>query len=236
MNKRKYKIIGSIFCHEDPVDTLIEMETAKKAGVDIIEIRYDTEQGTFRPDPMYYQHYPQMEIISTCMTKKDGGYSDGTLGEWASLLKEAVDLDTHYISVGLKQAKTQKGREVIGYTKKHLLDVGIMVADHGQSMPPKEKIIKTLEEEKTVGADIAKVAYEANNPEDVLEIIKATLYDLGIPKIMIAMGKYGKFWRAVSLVHPWNCWGMFASVGKSTAAGQLNVKEIKDILNILDKE
>lgn len=226
------RIIGSIFCQEDHTATLKEIDNAEKAGADIVELRYDTENGTYNPQRPHYLHWP-LEVISTCMTRDEGGFFDGTLDEWAALLKNAVDCGADYINIGLKQAKTEQGREVIKHISCYWGNVKIIIGDHGQSTPTKEEIIEALKEERAIGADIAKVAYNANNAEDVLEIMEATLYDLGIPKIMIAMDEYGKFWRAVSLCPPWNCWGMFASVGEATAPGQLSIKEIKEILDIL---
>lgn len=235
MFKEDYKIIGAIFCYANPLDTLRREEVAKAAGCNVIELRYDTKERAITPDSLHFAYLQNrgIEIISTCMTKEEGGHFEGTLDVWAVLLKKAINHGTNYISIGLEQSKTKIGKEVIEHAKKH--EVKIIIGVHGQNMPSEKEIIETLKEIKAAGADIAKVAYKANNPWDVLEIMKATLYDLDIPKIMIATGELGKFWRAVSLLPPWNCWGMFAYIDKPTGEGQLSVEELKEILEILTK-
>ncbi|HDL74894.1 MAG TPA: type I 3-dehydroquinate dehydratase [bacterium] len=224
------RIIGSIFCQENSIAINEIIEDIKKAGeVCIIEIRHDTKEGSFEPHPDFYMH--GLEVISTCMTIDEGGYFDSTLEQWKELLKLTIDYGTQYIMIGLGQAETEQGKELIQYAKER--NVKVIIGVHSQKTPSAIAIITTLLKIREAGADIAKVAYIANKPKDVIEVMKASLYNLGIPKIMIAMGKFGKFWRAVNLIHPWNCWGMFASIKEATAPGQLSVKDIKDILKIL---
>lgn len=227
--EKNKRIIGTMFCPGNYKDFIEEIDFAKAQGADMIEIRFDTEEKIHEPNATYYGE--GLEAISTCMRTDEGGYFTGSLDDWAMLLTIAVNCGTEYISISLKQAGTKQGKKLIAYARAH--KVKIIISVHIKNMPSERKIVGILKEIELVGADVAKIACEAVFHDDVLKIMKASLHGLSIPKIIIAIGESGKFWRAVSLIPPWNCWGMFAYIKKPTGKGQLSVKELKKILDIL---
>lgn len=224
------KIIGAVFCEKEEEDYIIVqkvLDNAKEEGADVIEFRYDTKEGTCKLNSALY--HTVLETISTCMTKEEGGFFDGTPEEWANLLKETVDCGTDYISIGLEIAKTEQGKSVMEYAKQK--NVKVIVGEHKQEMPSIKEILDSLDASENVGTDIAKFAAMAENPEEVEILKEAALYDLGIPKIMIAMGPHGSDFRIDCLKPPYNCWGSFGAIGKATAPGQRRIKEMKKNLD-----
>lgn len=222
------KIIGAVFCEQDHKYKEVHKlrDKAGEEGADAIEFRYDTEKGTCEPYQSLY--WTNLETISTCMTKEEGGFFNGTFEEWANLLKETIDCGTNYISMGLEMAKTEQGKSVMEYSK--LKNVKVIVGEHKQEMPSIREILDILEDEEKVGADIAKFAAIAKNQGE-LDVLKSVAkYELGIPKIMIAMGEEGSDFRVDCLKPPYNCWGSFGAIGKPTAPGQRGIKEMKENL------
>lgn len=200
---------------------------AIRDGAELIEWRLDLNEETpYNPyaDIRLYQRLHKVDIkaITTCMTKAEGGNFSGSDEELAVILNGPIHNGTDYITAGLEFARTKLGAEVIERAKN--LNVKVIVSKHGQKMPETAEIIKIFEEEKALGADIAKAAFRAENLDDVKKMKEAAWHDLGIPNIAIAiaMGEPGKLWRVISLLR---CNLNYFAVGEATAPGQLSVRE-----------
>lgn len=179
----------------------------------------------------------KFEIISTNMTKAEGGDFDGSPKEWATVLRKTIAFHTDYVTVGTNMAKTEEGNGLCKYAAKN--DVKIILSHHDQNnMPDPAALIEILEGKRYIAEQldvpfIAKVACMANKPEEVLYMMEATLHEMTdvngkqVPKIMIAMGLHGSNLQVFSLTHPLNCHLNYFAINqqKRTAKGQLTVKQ-----------
>jgi 3-dehydroquinate dehydratase-1 len=111
----------------------------------------------------------------------------------------------------------------------------LILSYHNFKMTPEEAFIKEkflLAE--NYGADVAKVAVMPKTMEDVLDFMKYTLSiqkQLGIPMIAISMGELG----VISRLFGWMCGSQltFAIGEKSSAPGQIPIKEMQTVLDLL---
>lgn len=124
----------------------------------------------------------------------------------------------------------------------HAAGVKVICSSHDfTGTPPQEELTARMEQMRSAGADIAKLAVMPHRPEDVLELLTATTQmrqaHPELPLVTMSMGALG----AVSRL-----WGeamgsamTFASAGKSSAPGQLEldlVNQVLDALRLADHE
>ena len=87
-----------------------------------------------------------------------------------------------------------------------------------------------------IGADIAKVAFQANDYKDVINLMSVLLENVvGIPIIAVSMGEYGKISRILGPLL--GSYLTFASPakGREAAPGQLTVEELHTVFDMLKK-
>lgn len=118
----------------------------------------------------------------------------------------------------------------------HAAGVRVICSSHDFSgTPPRAELLARLEQMRQAGADIAKLAVMPRCREDLLELLSATTeMDRAhpeLPLVTMSMGALG----AVSRL-----WGeamgsamTFASVGKSSAPGQLELDLVNQVLDAL---
>jgi 3-dehydroquinate dehydratase-1 len=168
------------------------------------------------------------------MPSSEGGKFTGTEEERIETLFEAVRY-ADYISLELSTKK--EPRERITYEAR-MRDTKIIATYHDHKKTPKAKEIKDiLKKEKNTGADIAKVAFQANDYGDVMNLMGVLLEnDAGIPVIAISMGEYGKISRILGPLL--GSYLTFASParGQEAAPGQLTVEELHKVFEILGKK
>ncbi|TMT02264.1 type I 3-dehydroquinate dehydratase [Apilactobacillus kunkeei] len=117
----------------------------------------------------------------------------------------------------------------------HQHDIGVIISHHDlkhvlgeASMIDKFKLMENHH------ADIAKIAIMPTDEKDVLELINASLFakqQLQIPLISMAMGEKGM----ISRIMPSHFGSSvsFGSLDKSSAPGQINVTDLRRIINLL---
>ncbi len=111
--------------------------------------------------------------------------------------------------------------------------IGVIISYHDFSKTPERKeILRIIEKEIKAGADYAKVAFKANSPADVLELLRIT-HEMSkkTDVISMSMGELGRISRIASPFFGSKI--TYAAVGKSTAPGQLSFEETKRILESL---
>lgn len=114
---------------------------------------------------------------------------------------------------------------------------GIVIASshNFDSTPARDEMITTMRRMQALDADILKIAVMPNNKQDVLLLLSATEEMTRVyadrPVITIAMGADGQISRVAC--EAFGSSVTFGAVGKQSAPGQMNVKNLSEILQRL---
>lgn len=120
---------------------------------------------------------------------------------------------------------------------KKIHDAGsrVITSNHDfQKTPSVEEMVRRLTRMEELGADVAKLAVMPTCPQDVLNLLQATVSAdalLSIPLVTMSMAKQGVVSRLAG-----NLTGSamtFAAVGQTSAPGQIPVEEMERILRVL---
>lgn len=178
----------------------------------------------------------EIPILFTFRIKCEGGNRDISFEDYSKLLIEAskmkdvdlIDVQTFFESseniIKLVNKIKSNGTFVIG--SYHNFDMTL----------PKNELLEKMKKMQKIGVDIVKTALMPNNKHDVIELLDATLtmkekYS-DRPLVTMSMGKDGVVSRICG-----ECFGSditFAAVGKTSAPGQIEAKDLKRILEVLD--
>ncbi|MCR4403652.1 MAG: type I 3-dehydroquinate dehydratase [Firmicutes bacterium] len=113
--------------------------------------------------------------------------------------------------------------------------VSVILSYHNfRTTPSKREILGIVKEEVKAGGNIVKFAVTPRHPRDVLVALDATWEAkemTGLPVISMSMGEMGKYSRVVGPLY--GCDLTFASLGRASAPGQIDVREIRYLLNSL---
>ncbi|KEH90966.1 type I 3-dehydroquinate dehydratase [Clostridium novyi] len=118
----------------------------------------------------------------------------------------------------------------------HDEDVKVVMSNHDfHKTPPKEEMISRLVKMQELGADVTKIAVMPKGSSDVLTLLEAT-NDMKIkyaktPFITMSMKGVGMISRISGEV--FGSAVTFGASKKASAPGQLQVKELKEILNVV---
>ncbi|KEI04897.1 type I 3-dehydroquinate dehydratase [Clostridium botulinum] len=121
----------------------------------------------------------------------------------------------------------------------HSNKIKVIMSNHDfDNTPKKEEIISRLLKMQELGADITKIAVMPKCSSDVLELLKAT-DDMKVkyadrPFITMSMNGQGVISRISGEIFGSSV--TFGAVKKASAPGQLNIKELKGILEIMHKQ
>ncbi len=204
-------------------DILKAIRTAKEA--DLIEIRAD---GLKDPSPQRVESLlkiiksiTKQPVILTNRKDTEGGAFAGTEEERIDILLECLsdaDIVDIEFSAGRRDEVIKKAREE---------GTRVIVSYHNfESTPDYQEIMNIIKEEFKAGADIAKVAVNANSREDVLTLLLATIDGTKLGEVCtIAMGVYGKISRIAAPIFGSSI--AYGYVTRETAPGQLSVSELK---------
>lgn len=178
----------------------------------------------------------EMPILFTFRTACEGGECAITDEEYVRLnqaLARSGDID-------LVDTELFRGDAVAGeiIAQAHACGVKVIASNHDfEKTPEEDEIVGRLRKMEALHADIAKIAVMPQSDRDVMTLLAASVRaksgEVSCPVITMSMGKSG----AVSRV----CAGFsgsavtFASAGKASAPGQIEVSEMAKILEILQK-
>ena len=152
-----------------------------------------------------------------------------------AILKEAVAHGADYVDVELNISEDMR-RELLSMIGDHDNRTQLIISHHDFSKTPSARRLKEIFRETVkAGAGIVKIVTLARSPEDNLRLLSLIPYARRRKRAIIAfcMGEEGRISRVMapllgSLL-------TFASLqeGSESAAGQLTVGEIREILRIL---
>jgi 3-dehydroquinate dehydratase-1 len=218
---------------------LNDLKTLKFFDYDLVELRID-----------YYENVEDFSkvidllkkirknytkpLLFTFRTKDEGGMHEMSEEKYFSLNQHIIEsglIDLVDIEL-LRNEELIKGTISLAKNK----DVKVIMSNHDFSKTPsKEEIVSRLVKMQEYDADITKIAVMPNCEEDVLTLMAATLEmkkEKGDrPFITMSMGSLGVVSRLTGQLFG-SCL-TFASLNKSSAPGQINVKYAREILNSL---
>ncbi|WP_182201282.1 type I 3-dehydroquinate dehydratase [Paraliobacillus salinarum] len=171
-------------------------------------------------------------IIFTFRTVNEGGNTSLDLCTYKALYQAVIE--TNYIDlidIELFLASSIRD-ELIDYAKQN--NIRVILSNHDfKQTPPKQEIIHRLTLAQEKSADIAKIAVMPKTPADVLVLLDATYImkekHAQIPIITMAMGDLGILSRMTGEIFGSSV--TFASITESSAPGQMNIKELKEMLD-----
>lgn len=219
------------------MEILEQADKVKAAKPDLIEWRIDFFEDVTNFEKLnetadgLRKTLGDVPLLTTFRTKAEGGQLDLKTSEYFAICKQVIGFDaTDAIDIEWNHPADQV-REILDLADEMGI-VTIMSNHNFQKTPAKEVIVARLSEMETLGADVAKIAVMPNSPADVITLMEATnkaSQKMDQPIITMAMGDLGKISRVSG-----NTFGSsltFASVGKTSAPGQIPLTEMKTILN-----
>jgi len=222
------------------------LEAAKKAvesKADLIEWRADSlTEGEFDEDfhneilAKMREIIGEMPIIYTFRTLIEGGkeienekYKDLILSVANARITDIIDVEIFSFKL--------KARDIIDEIHS-FTNVKVIGSYHDfEGTPDTAELVYRLSVIDNCNADILKIATMPHKKKDVMRIMTATIltYTRPNPKpiISIAMGNMGRVTRLLggftgSAI-------TFASIGRSSAPGQMDIEEVREILTKLDE-
>lgn len=175
----------------------------------------------------------EMPLLFTFRTKNEGGEKEISFPQYGALLKEVaatgladlIDVEVYF-------------HEMIPELIAELKQMGIVVvgSNHDfEKTPQKREIIQTLGYMQFIGADIPKIAVMPQNERDVLTLLYATQEMVSQyadrPIITMSMAGLGSVSRICG--ETFGSAVTFGALKKSSAPGQIDVVELKKILETL---
>lgn len=213
------------------IKSLEEAIAAYGAGTDIIELRLDlVEHG--KTDEKFFKSFSgfaeksKKPIITTCRLDKEGGLcrEDDQIGLFEKSLHFSDYLDIELRSKNIDVIK--------GFCKD--FNKKLIVSYHDFEKTPSKNQIENIIDKCAVIGDISKVAFMPNDINDVflLEEITIEYSKKNIPIVSISMGDMGKISRICLPFY--GSMFTYAYAGEEKAPGQIYIKDLKNILRILE--
>jgi len=195
-------------------DVLSNLRKAQKEA-DIIEIWFDRIDDLNVDKLISISSKPILYKV----TKLNFGVIDNLLSEIKNISHIDFDLATD--------------QKIIQRIKNKFPNLKVIISQHDFKKTPDQNKLSTLIETMFLhGADIAKIATQANKLEDSINMLSTLSHFTKNDKrtICLCMGKHGYLTRVTG--HLFGNYLMYAPINKkdSTAPGQITLKELKKII------
>lgn len=223
-------------------ELLKQAQQYKELNIDILEWRVDYYEdvedidkvkGLLKKLSIILLEKP---LIFTFRSKKEGGEKSLSNEMYIKLNKEIIE--TKLIDIVDVEMFTGDNEAKYLIKKAHENNVKVILSNHDFHKTPEEcEIIKRIEKMILLEADLPKIAVMPKSQEDVFKLLKATSYinkkykDKSI--ITMSMGSLGLISRLSGEI--FGSVITFACVGKSSAPGQIYHKELRNVLQIINK-
>jgi 3-dehydroquinate dehydratase-1 len=219
-------IVSVIF--EEPMESA---RASKWLGADLLELRLDLLEFS-GPDDMKgiierIRSSTNLPCIATNRVQSDGGAWSGSENARIELLGQALPVTD---AIDIELSTDAKFRESLIRMAKAAKKTVIVSSHDFKSTPTVAEMKSTLDRSFRAGADIAKLAVTPQCMQDALDLLQVTL-DAEKAVCTIAMGDIGKHTRMVA-----PCYGSvltYGSLGKAVAPGQIQIHQLKSVLEIL---
>lgn len=226
-------LICGALMEKTPEEFLASAQLAKDQGADCLEIRADSLEeangDSLRSLLLKIREETSLPLILTCRMKEEGGLFMGPEDERIQIIKDALP-GADLVDIELRMDEDLRG-QIVKEAKSHGKDV-ICSYHSFDKTPDQDTLGDVFDEEFKAGADIAKVAVKAESPGDVLILLDSAKKATAKGNVSaISMGSDG---RAGRLAAPF--FGSVLNYGyvtRKTAPGQLSVKDLRTIFDIM---
>ncbi len=221
-------------------EILAAAESFKDVRLDIVEWRVDHFNDVFQFDQVkeaaeaLRAALGDTPILFTFRTSKEGGEKAIDNDAYAELNKAIAK--THLVDLIDVEAFT--GDEIVKdiIDAAHQEGVKVVASNHDFfKTPDEEDLVGRLTHMQELGADIPKIAVMPTSRRDVLTLLSATekmASDIADrPIITMSMAGTGLVSRLIGEAFGSSC--TFGAVGKVSAPGQMNAKDLDTVLNLI---
>lgn len=221
-------------------DILAEAKALENVPVDVVEWRVDWFEGVFDLNKVkevakdLREQLKDTPILFTFRTSKEGGEKAIEADAYATLNKEVAATGL----VDLIDVELFTGDDIVRdiIESAHKYDVKVVSSNHDfHKTPAKEEIVSRLCKMQELGADIPKIAVMPQSKRDVLELLLATNEMVeehaDRPIITMSMAGTGVISRLSGEV--FGSALTFGAAKKASAPGQMAVKDLNTILELL---
>ena len=219
-----------------------EVEFLKNIDFDVVEWRVD-----------HFQHVDDIEkvkqmaskiqaiighkpILFTFRTANEGGVYPASVEFYINLNKALITSGfIDFVDIELFTGD-EYVKEIVALAHQH--DVLVIASNHDfDKTPAKDEIVARLRKMQDLGVDIPKIAVMPRTTEDVISLLAATteMKEKYATKPLITMSMSGK--GAISRIagETFGSDLTFGAAKNASAPGQLDVKELRQLLNILHR-
>lgn len=223
-------------------EILSQAERVRKLPADMVEWRADWYEDGKNPAKAADAAAKlrgilgEIPVLFTFRTACEGGECE--IGA-----KEYLELNTALAegkNVDMIDAELSMGADVLEkiIERAHVCGVKVIASNHDfEKTPEREELVNRLKRMEKLHADIAKIAVMPQSDEDVLTLLGASAEAkngaVSCPVITMSMGEKGVLSRVCGAFS--GSAVTFASAGKSSAPGQIEVERMAKILKILQK-
>ena len=217
---------------------LMQAEAANQAECDLAELRCDFFEDVLdkeRTKSMLrkLKRTLQKPLIFTLRTKEEGGRNSIDPDHYRQLISMVADNSLADI-IDIEASGIRGDKSFVSQIK----DTGayVIISKHDfTGTPSEDEILYNFMSMEKMGADIVKAAYMPSSREDVLNLVNAaeekTRDMSSCPVIAISMGKMGMITRIMGEFLESAI--TFAALSKSSAPGQIDVHDMKTILDLI---
>jgi 3-dehydroquinate dehydratase-1 len=194
-----------------------DIDAAADSGADYIELRIDL----FHAEPEAICPKSDLPFIVTLRSSAEGGRFSGSPTEWWRIVEPWCPFAAY---IDIEQQFSAYAHEV------RTRGPGVIASLHLPDTPDM-KTLQTCEKRLRLYGDIPKIITTPHTKEDILQLLSLTAAASG-PLCTGTMGTELRYGRVLA--------GLFGSelvychFGTPTAAGQYHIKEMREILHLLE--
>ena len=173
----------------------------------------------------------EIPVLFTVRSKAEGGATDFSEDEYFDLIQRMVrsqSIDLVDIELFMSESKV---KETVKLANSH--NVKVIMSNHDfDKTPDKQEMLNRLKKMQDFGADICKIAVMPKSASDVLTLLQVTNeMDNDRPIVTISMGTLGMISRISGEL--FGSAMTFGASTKSSAPGQIPIKELRNTLTLL---
>ena len=191
--------------------------------VEMAEIRLDLTEYTDEDTKKVFS--TSTRCIATCRPDKMG------LDKQYEMLKIAMEAGAAYVDIEIEAPKEQQ-EKLIKVAKAN--NTRIIISYHNYDKTPSiDELLKIVKDCYSMGADIAKVAVQANSQKDTAKVM--ALYSADKPVVALAMGEFGKISRLIAPMLGAEFTFASTDEGVGTAPGQITYSKMIEARSFYSK-
>ena len=205
---------------------------------DLIELRIDFYENIHDLKQVHelllqVRQQTNLPLLLTYRSLKEGGHIQLSDQEYLSLVQTACQSGC----IDIVDIELESGNMLVYQLVEiaHQNHVKVLMSYHDfEKTPAVMEMKERLEKMEIMGADICKIAVMPFSYKDVIQLLNTTMemsQRLTRPLVTMSMGKIGKITRIVGELVGSSI--TFASVGQSSAPGQLTLEDMQTLLEVI---